>query len=123
MGDFSGESLRFAIEQSGVSKSELARRLNITPAAINTYIRTKQPSMEIWNKIFVALGREPLKVYNTTDSKMTIVREEESHYYGGKRVSLADELGKLSELFKAHLLTEAEFVEAKKLILDKYKNK
>lgn len=127
MGDFSGESLGLAIEESGVSKSELARRLKITPAAINTYIRTKNPSIEIWNKIYAAIGKEPIKQYSTFDVLQTTpqVNEDEPPSYGQSATdyNLVGQLKELSDLYQSGLLTEAEFTEAKQIVIKKFKSK
>jgi predicted transcriptional regulator len=127
MGDFSGENLGLAIRQSGVSKSELARRLKITPAAINTYIRTKNPSIEIWNKIYAAIGKEPIKQYSALEALQNphILNEDDAPTYGQSATdyNLVGQLKELSELYKSGLLNEVEFAEAKEIIIKNFKIK
>lgn len=126
MGDFSGESLALAIKESGLSKSEVARRMGVTPQAVNDYLK-RNPTLDTWNKFYIAIGKEPLKQYSAFDALQPAptVNEEDAPKYGQSATdyNLVGQLKELSELYRSGLLNEAEFAEAKEIVIKKFKSK
>lgn len=124
MGDFSGESLALAISESGISKSELARRLGVTPQAVNDYIK-KKPSLETWNKVYEAIGKQPLKNYTSIEDHIPaqVKEDEESYKKSTTDFNFVGQLKELSELFKAGALNEDEFSKAKEIVIKKFSEK
>ena len=51
---------------SGISLSELARRLNISNQLLNKRLTTGKLKVEEWRKIAVALGADPARVISFT---------------------------------------------------------
>jgi transcriptional regulator with XRE-family HTH domain len=126
MGDFSGESLALAIKESGLSKSEIARRMGVTPQAVNDYLK-RNPTLDTWNKFFIAIGKEPLRQYSAFDELETAptVNEDDAPTYGQSATdyNLVGQLKELSELYKNGLLNDGEFAEAKEIVIKKFKSK
>lgn len=126
MGEFSKESLALAIKEAGISKAELARRMKVSPQAVNEYLKGT-PTLDTWNKFYIAIGKEPLKQYSAFDPLQTAptVNEDDAPTYGQSATdyNLVGQLKELSELYKAGMLDEAEFVEAKQIVIKKFKCK
>jgi transcriptional regulator with XRE-family HTH domain len=126
MGDFSGESLALAIKEAGLTKSEVARRMGVTPQTMNDYIK-RNPTIDTWNKFYIAIGKEPLKQYSAFDELQTTpeVNEEDAPTYGQSATdyNLVGQLKELSELYRSGLLNDEEFAEAKQIVIKKFKSK
>jgi len=126
MGEFSKESLALAIKESGISKAELARRMKVSPQAVNEYLKGT-PTLDTWNKFYIAIGKEPLKQYSAFEALETphTLNEEDAPTYGQSATdyNLVGQLKELSELYKSGLLNDAEFAEAKEIVIKKFKSK
>lgn len=126
MGDFSGESLSLAIQEAGLTNAEVARLMKVTPQTVNDYIKGN-PSLKTWNKFYEAIGKQPLKQYSAFDALETppTVNEDDAPTYGQSATdyNLVGQLKELSELYRSGLLNEAEFAEAKEIVIKKFKSK
>ena len=126
MGDFSGESLALAIKESGLNKSEVARLMEITPQAVNEYLKGN-PTLDTWNKFYIAIGKEPLKQYSAfdiLDKPLTLQEPDESKpKQSATDFNLVGQLKELGELYKIDLLTAEEYATAKQIVIKKFKSK
>lgn len=124
MGEFSRESFILAIEESGLKKAEIARRMGVSPQTFNDY-QKGTPSLETWNKFHKAIGKENIKPYYSAFDNFettTQVQEDETRYQPSGPSDLVSQLTQLADLFKLDLLTKDEYLEAKSIVIKKFKN-
>lgn len=124
MSDFSLESFVLAFKEANITKAELARRMGVSPQAVQDYFKHK-PSMETWSKFYQAIGKTALTPYASAFDNLetaTQVKEDETRYQPSHPQDLVSKLKELSNLYKADLLTQEEFAEAKAIVIKKFKN-
>lgn len=131
MSDFSLESFVLAFKEANISKAELAKRMKVSPQAVNNYFKST-PSLDTWNKFFKAIGKPELKSYfNDFENIDTAPQVNEAEYQYQARQpepvegphDLVSKLKELSNLYQADLLTKEEFADAKAIIIKKFKDK